>query len=486
MRRVCIGGIAPMVITFAMGMVCPAHADFPEMTRRIPQDANVIMYMDVDRLMASPLAMKEDWKGKRGAEFTNRPLSVPPSVSRFVRAAKVDIDTERSEWQVAILEANTIPALDAIAKKENGYLDTVAGTKAVWSPRGAYAIKLSNTSVGLLFPANRQYLSRWIKQKSGQSGSYLIDAARDLSSSGPQLVLALDLEDLIPPEAIKDRLKKVPALKDSKVNLDELAKTIASVQGVKFSVSVKDKPTGKVTVDFGTDASALKDVGKSLLLYALENHGLALEDMDNWKGSANQKSFVLEGDLSRSGLMRLSSLFEFPSLPLDESGRDADPVDAGDPKLYATQNHFKAVTALLEDLNEKRKEFQNPGHAAGWWETFAKRIDQLPLLNVDPDMQAYSAKIAELLRVGAEQFRGAGIREGVRTANQATYGYSTGGYGYYGNRYAGARQNQADRNAIRAQETGQAAMTGTEIRKEIQDSTTEIRRAMTERYKVQF
>lgn len=65
--------------------------------------------------------------------------------------------------------------------------------------------------------------------------------------------------------------------------------------------------------------------------------------------------------------MRLSSLLEFPALPLDDRWRDAEKVDAADPKLYATQNHFKSVFALLDDLNEKRKEFLNPGHAAGWW-----------------------------------------------------------------------------------------------------------------------
>lgn len=94
------------------------------------------------------------------------------------------------------------------------------------------------------------------------------------------------------------------------------------------------------------------------------------------------------------------------------------------------------------------------------------------------------------MRNGAEQFRGAGIRTGVREANQAAsgpnYGYASAGYGYRGDRYAGARQAQADRNAIKAQETGQAAMTGIDIRKQIQDTTSAIKRKMTDKYKVQF
>ncbi len=467
-------------------------ADFPEMIRRVPKDANVIMYMDVERVLASPMAAKEDWKGKRAADYHTRPFSVPPAVTKFVRAAVINVDTNHSEWQIAVLEAKSIPPLETIAKNEKGYIDTVAGTKAVWSPRGAYAIQLPNNSVGLMIPANRQYLSRWIKDKAGQSSAYLTDAARDMTATGPQLALAMDLEDVVQPDAIRGRLDDVEALKGAKINLDSVVKTLATIRGVKLAVTIKEKATGKITVDFGADAAVLKDVGKAVLLHALHNHGLALEDLEAWTGSVSKNAFVLEGELSRSGLMRLSSLFEFPSLPLDDSGRDADPVDAGNPMLYATQSHFKGVTALLDDLNDKRKEFQNPGHAAGWWETYAKRIDRLPLVNVDPDMQEYSATIAELLRTGAEEFRGAGIRTGVRQSNQAAagsnsgYGYVATGYGYRGDRYSGARQDQANRNAIRSQETGQAAATGVDIRKQIQDATSATRRKMTDRYKVQF
>jgi hypothetical protein len=483
-----------MVITLVtaalvvLGLVC-ARADFPEMIRRVPKDANVIMYMDVERLMASPLAMKEDWKGKRAADFANRPMAVPPSVTKLLRAASINLDVDQTAWQIAILEVNTAPTLETIAKHEKGYLDTVAGTKAVWSPRGAYAYKLADRTVGLMFPANRQYLSRWIKEKSGQYSAYLQEASSALTATGPQLVIALDLEDLVQPQLVQERLKQMGSLKNANVNMDELVKTVSGVKGIKFSVTVKDKATGKITVDFGGDASVLKDVGKPLLLEVLEHRGLALEDLDSWKASVSKNAFAIEGDLSKSGLMRLSSLLELPSLPLDEAA--VETVDAKDPKLYATQAHFRSVTALLNDLNEKRKEFTNPGHAAGWWETYATRIDRLPVLNVDPDMQDYSATIADLLRQGAQDARGAGIRTGVQQANLATgyaggYGNSGYGYGYYGDRYSGARQQQAERNAIRAQETGQVAMESTEIRKRVQDATSEIRRKMTERYKVEF
>lgn len=478
-----LGFLLVSVASFVMG-------EFSDMVRRVPKDANVIMYMDVERLLASPMAAKEDWKGKRAEDYANRPMSLPPSVTKYVRAASINLDVDETAWQIALLEAKSIPSLESIAKKEKGYLDTVAGTKAVWSPRGAYAFKVSNNALGLVFPANRQYLSRWIKEKPGQNSPYLTDALRQMTTAGPQLVIALDLEDLVQPQIVQERAKEMESLKNAKVKVDDVVKTVLGIKGITFSATVKDKATGKITVDFAGDAAVLKDVGKPLLLEVLENRGLALEDLESWKPSVTKNSLVMEGDLSKSDLMRLSSLLEFPSLPLDETAEEEP--DAKDPKLYATQAHFKSVTSLLQDLNQKRKEFTNPGHAAGWWETYAKRISRLPTQNVDEDMLEYSATVAELMRAMAQEGRGAGIRTGVQQANLATNyagGYGNagyGGYGYNGDRYSGARQQQAERNAIRAQETGKVAMAAGDIRQQIQNETAKISRLMTERYKVQF
>ena len=56
----------------------------------------------------------------------------------------------------------------------------------------------------------------------------------------------------------------------------------------------------------------------------------------------------------------LGSIFEMPSLELDQS---EDKVDASNPMLYATQNHFKAVNTLLNDLFAK---LARPRPTAKW------------------------------------------------------------------------------------------------------------------------
>jgi hypothetical protein len=185
----------------------------------------------------------------------------------------------------------------------------------------------------------------------------------------------------------------------------------------------------------------------------------------------------------------VSSVLELPDPPLDDSGRDTETVDAGNPKLYATQNYFKQVQSLLDDLGMKKNEATNFGHMAGWIEQYAKRIDRLPTTNVDEDMQKYSLGLVELLRDAAQRFKQVGISAGGRQSQVWNSGGS-GGYDYYGNRtgarYAATADALAQRRAIRGQEQAAGAQAGTEFRRQIQDETANIRKLMTERYKVNF
>src|SRR5262249_3858672 len=155
----------------------------------------------------------------------------------------------------------------------------------------------------------------------------------------------------------------------------------------------------------------------------LEQRGMALDDLQSWAVTHDKKSISLHGELSSSGLLRFGSLFELPQIDLDPS---EEPVAADKPQLYATQNHFKAVNKLLDDLLAQKKDANTWGQLGMWIDQYAKRIDRLPLVNVDPDMTAYSAGVADDLRQISSSIKGAGIRSGVQRANTAAaYGGGT-------------------------------------------------------------
>jgi hypothetical protein len=466
------------VIIVAAGFtVQSAQADFPELLRRVPAEANAIMLIDADRLFASPMAVREGWKKKQLAEFAERPLAIPPQATKIIRAAHVDLQSDEAQWELVLIEQPTVRSVDEVAKREKGYVDKIANTKVVWSPRGAYAVGLGKGTLGLLFPANRQFLARWLKTPPGKISDYLLAAGRSMAAAEPQLLLALDLEDAIDPEQLRAALKTSKTVAAAKGDTEALAAVLEDVRGVKFEIVFKDKPWGRLMLEFNHDPAALVGICKPVVTEILDRHGMELDDIQNWSVKHNETSIALHGELSASGLLRFGSLFELPSIELDPS---EEPVVADKPQLYATQNHFKAVGKLLDDLFAQKKDAKTLGQLAMWTDQYAKRIDRLPLVNVDPDMTKYSAGVADDLRQISSSIKGSGIRSGVQSANtNAAYGGGT--YNYYG-----ARAADAEQMANRARERGTSALTASQISDQIRADTSRVRRQMTERYKVEF
>jgi len=108
---------------------------------------------------------------------------------------------------------------------------------------------------------------------------------------------------------------------------------------------------------------------------------------------------------------------------------------------------------------------------------YARRIDRLPLVNVDPEMQEYGQFVVHALGEAYGAFKGAGIKSGVRSQQVSAYNYD-----YYGNQVASGAQQRA----AGAEDRAAGALTGVSLRQQIADETSKIRRLMTKRYNVNF
>ena len=94
--------------------------------------------------------------------------------------------------------------------------------------------------------------------------------------------------------------------------------------------------------------------------------------------------------------------------------------------VSASRHYYNAVEVLIQDLKKTlRKERDND---AVWNERYARKIDRLPVLNVDEELLAFGADTAERFRNIALSKRSAGVRAGVRKSN--TYGNYYYGDGY--------------------------------------------------------
>ncbi len=85
-----------------------------------------------------------------------------------------------------------------------------------------------------------------------------------------------------------------------------------------------------------------------------------------------------------------------------------------------------------------------------WIDRWARKIERLPMLDVDKDMLDYGGYVAAALRGSSDAIKGIGINTGARTAQIYGGGYA-GRIGPYGG-YAVYRDTDAERGAVRAEE----------------------------------
>ncbi len=457
-------------------------AQFEDLLKRIPAGANAIMVVNVPGLHNSPIGKAERWKEQMAESYMNRPIIMPPEAEWVVLASLFDPDTDESVWDIAVMSLDSNPSLRAIARAEGGYVDTINGTEAAWTPSKAYFVNLGSKMLGMMYPAHRQAVSRWVDYAKNATesrlSSYLQGAAAIAQDKNFQVVLAIDLKDMVRPHILKEKLEKSSTLKGKKFDADALRNAILSIQGATMTISMRDKAYGRLQVDFEGNIRPLDPFARELILEALDGAGAHLEDLKDWKLETSATSLSLNGVLSKDSLRRIGSLLELPSTKFvtEKPGETAKSGATAE----ASKVYFKSVQTLSDDLRRTLKE--NRDNHAVWMERYARKIDRLPILNVDDELLAFGADVAERMRQAAVAERSSLIRGGVRkseTYGNYYYGSYNSDYGYY----RGTEDQQA---TITLQENQKSREVRISQWKTIDDEMAQIRQKMTKKYMVEF
>ena len=87
-----------------------------------------------------------------------------------------------------------------------------------------------------------------------------------------------------------------------------------------LGITINDKITGAIKIDFKSSPANLAKVGKELLIMRWRRHGVMIEDIRNWDMRVNGNQLLMMGPLSRIGLRQIGSLIEQPLIPDFEGG----------------------------------------------------------------------------------------------------------------------------------------------------------------------
>ncbi len=444
-----------------------------ELLSQLPDGANTLMVLDATKLMASEMALDRGWNSK--VRDGSAPIHLPEEAQRVVMAAAIDSSRDFSSvWQAGLVSLSRPLSLSLVARAAGGYADTVNGKSAAWIPSGIYCVEMAPTVLGVRYPSDRQALARWSQTYSNKTAtrlpSYLAQAATGIDR-GAQMVLAMDLSSIAQPHRVRKNLENNEVVKKFKLNPEKVAAAVLSLKGFVMEVTVTDKASGQIRVDFDTNLTLSDAAGKALVLDALSEMAADLPGLDSWKATVTSQSIVMVGDLSDDALRRLFSMLQFPHIDTDEPG--SSETSSANKMLEASKAYFDSVTTLVADLKKNSK---NSTRDSYWQERYAEKIDALPLLNVDPDLLDFGAKTAQTLRVMSTSRTKNAIKAGVQSENSIA---DSSYYGY-------GRDLGRTTHAIGSQAVGASNITRTDGYKLISDATAEMRRTLTERYKVEF
>ncbi len=279
----------------------PTLADVLKST---PDRANALLYVDVP-------TVREFTKGS--------PISADLSdkIGEVRIASELDLRALEPIWEIGYISVKGLSNPEGIAKSIGGYVDTIQGKSAIWSPRQSYLIPLESNVLGMVRPSDRKLVGRWLKKEKSGSVAGFLDKEAGQSTKFVALMFAVDLEDALSVMAIKQRIETLESLKGT--NLDSLASTLATVKGLKVLISRKNLDDCIISLEFGSSPASLLPVAKNFFVEVLERNNSSIPEAANWKPSVEGTLFLSVGPFRPKPSMTCSgfSLFsdKLPTFP---------------------------------------------------------------------------------------------------------------------------------------------------------------------------
>ena len=474
----------------------------------------------MEKAIASPAGEKGDWKSKIENAYASGLTILPPNTSKVVLASQLDLEFMTTVWQTEMVEVIEPTEVTSIAKKTGGTVDRFGPYAAVRTPHDAFVVHFNNNVFGVMVPANRQAVGRWLSlsgdNKELKLSPYLYEAFHYANDLGTPLVMAIDLQNAVSEAEIRERMSenwKIGGF-EGKADALAVAKVLSSIRGATLGLTLREKPFGKVKIDFGVDAAPLAPIAKELFLHVLDHRGLSIDEFSDWKYEVKGKEVSLSGNFTSSGLRRILSTFDRPPAfqaveKKPEESTNTNPQSKEYLMGHATLAYFKQLEDLLGDLRHKKSSLggtYTTGSIAQWCNNYARKINNLPLLNVDPEMITYGSNVSLTLTQAAQTLNGGNVKGKVDALNVPTqyntysqtnvygYGYRGGWFGGgmtpYGNTESVSVVNvaatQDERVKAKSKARSESSLQARQIIGNIDQGTAEIRAKMVQKYQIEF
>jgi len=404
--------MTPRLLPFAALLAIPLAVradDLTDLLNRVPGEMNTVAVINVREINKTPRAVKEKWRENFETQYLAGAIAVPPWVPVVVIGADLH-PGPGGDRSVALIPVDYSVNSESIARRENGVVQTVDDLTLVLSPRRGYFGFPAGGIVAVSGNMTRQDFARWVRSAKKPDkpaiSSYLQQAVA--ANKDAHVLIATDLKDLFDPTTVRAALQASGAV-SGEAEVNSLTNVLAGARGIVFTAQIGDRTAATVRMEFSVPMDAFVPAFQRLWPKALERVGFEVPELKAAEPKADGRAVVMTADLSDVGLRRILSLLTSPGDAVEAKDPVRTPKESA--QLSASLRYYKAVNTALDDLKAqggaRAKDYVR---SATFFDTYAARIEKLPLTEVDPVLVQYGASVAAKLRAMAGSLRGVKVQ----------------------------------------------------------------------------
>ncbi len=425
--------ILAAVMLTGVWLMPPADGSWREMRAQLPEQTNAIVAINVAAVMRSPLAVKEGWSQKWADAYQAGPVAIIPGTQRVLAGAKVKPGLQEVDWRITMMELDQPVLMEDVARAQRGYPERMRDKMCVRAP-AAYYVTLDDKTLGSYSPPDRQSVVRWLcgMLGKGPQSETLATLVAGMGASS-QIVMAIEVADQYSAEGIRNAVEANPLSKvNAKMDIDKLANVLASTRYIVLQVDVTDKLDATAIVQLGTGADWFAANAKPVTAAVLDRAGISLPELERWTVKAEGKRVTLTGEMTKDSLANLLAV-----VGMKTTTRPV--VTSDDPVVIAqtSRTFYRTVCASL-DSYPKAGSYEQVNV---WVRRELSKLENLPLVNVDPGLATWSAQITKKLReislqLASDRQTTSAAMIAVQNPVQTSGGAAGRSSGYRGNGYS--------------------------------------------------
>ena len=154
MSKLQIVAAAMVAAAVFLGGQSRCAAQFEELLEFVPDQANAVVLLNLDKIHSTPFAKKMGWDKEDPTSLAKHPFHFPAGAQRVVLCANLDLSTGTvaTQWETAIVRMSRVGSIVDVVHATQGELVDCAGRDAVRTQTGSLVVHLGGNVWSGFFP----------------------------------------------------------------------------------------------------------------------------------------------------------------------------------------------------------------------------------------------------------------------------------------------------------------------------------------------